>query len=74
MLEKLLANYCAPALAGIKPSSIVTYRKTDGEVLRREAECLGKELSRCGISIEILCECEKAQLLLHTAGKLLKNS
>ena len=64
MLERLIAYYCAPALAGIKPANIASCSKKQFMNLNSGLEKLNGELNRKDIFIEILCECEKRALLI----------
>lgn len=63
-LETLLAYYCAPAFAGIKPSNIATIQKSQMPNLHGEIDRLNKELNSRDIYIEILCECERHALVM----------
>ena len=56
MLEALLAYYCAPAFAGIKPSNLVSLNKLKFPDLHKELCRLNNELNPNDIYIEILCE------------------
>lgn len=62
MSEMLLAKHCAPALAGIKPANIVSCRKSFS--LNAELEKLNRELNRCDIYAEILCECKSRAVVI----------
>ena len=64
MLERLIAYYCAPALAGIKPSNIASCGKAQFPNLNSELKKLNNELNCRDIFIEILCECENRALLI----------
>ena len=64
MLERLIAYYCALALAGIKPANIASCSKKQFANLNFGLEKLNGELNRKDIFIEILCECEKRALLI----------
>lgn len=62
MLETLLAQHCAPALAGIKPANIVACPKSvisNGAIGK-----LNKELNSTGIYAEILCECKSRAIVM----------
>ncbi len=72
MLDLLLANHCAPAFWGIKPSSIATYNKDDCEDVHDEIEKLNSSLNKKDIYIEILCECEKRAVLMVYRKNVLK--
>ena len=63
-MEKLIAYHCAPALAGIKPSNIVTCYKDRIENLHEKIESLNCQLNKKDIYVEILCECEKKALVM----------
>ena len=73
-MEKLIAYHCAPALAGIKPSNIVTCYKNKIEKLNEKIEKLNSELNKKDIYIEILCECEKKALVMVYRKKLLEKT
>ena len=64
MLELLIAYYCAPALAGIKPSNIASCRKEYYPDLKTELKKLNGELNRKDIYIDVLCECESRVLVI----------
>lgn len=71
-METLLAYHCAPAFAGIKPSNIVTCRKSQFPDLYKDIDRLNNELNRKDIQIEILCECERRVLLIVYRKKVLE--
>lgn len=71
MLEAIIANHCAPALAGIKPANIVSCKKTDGQALYENIRQLNHELNGRDIYIEILCECHQRVLLIVYRRKVL---
>ena len=73
MLEELLAYYCAPALAGIKPANIVSCQKPLFPDLYRELDRLNSELNRKDIYIETLCECENHVLVMVYRKSVLEN-
>ena len=64
MLEALLAYYCAPAFAGIKPSNLVSLNNSEFPDLQRELYRLNSELNPKDIYIEILCECAERTLVI----------
>ena len=64
MMEELIAYHCAPALAGIKPANIFSFAKSKYPGYRGELSELAAELSRKGIRIEFLCECERRALVI----------
>ncbi|MBQ3110183.1 MAG: DUF3793 family protein [Clostridia bacterium] len=73
-MEKLIAYHCAPALAGIKPSNIVTCYKNKIKNINEKIEKLNNELNKKGIYVEILCECEKKALVMVYRKKLLEKT
>ncbi len=73
-MEKMIAYHCAPALAGIKPSNIVTCYKKKIENLGEKIEKLNKELNEKDIYVEILCECEKKALVMVYRRKVLEKT
>lgn len=64
LIEQLIAKHCAPALAGIKPSNIVSCQKSEIKNINDEIKKLNKQLNKKDIYIESLCECEKRVLLI----------
>lgn len=73
-MEKLIAYHCAPALAGIKPSNIVSVYKNRVENIHSQIERLNAELNGKGIFLEALCECEKKVLVMVYRKKELKKT
>ncbi len=63
-MEKIIAYHCAPALAGIKPSNIVTIYKNKTKDMHTALKRLNDELNFKGIYFEILCECNKKALVM----------
>lgn len=63
-MELLIANHCAPALAGIKPSSIVTCQKSNFPNVGEQVQRLNNELNHRDIYIEILCECKRRAIII----------
>lgn len=72
MLDLLLANHCAPALLGIKPSSIATYQKSKDDDIHAEVEKLNSSLNKNDIYIEILCECESRAVMIVYRKRVLE--
>lgn len=64
MFDMLIANNCAPALAGIKPSNIATCSKANFPNIHTDIERANESLNARGIFVEILCECEKSALII----------
>ena len=54
MSTKLLAQYCAPTLAGLKVSNLFTYQFTSLDLLNRSLEALNQLLNKKGIYFTIL--------------------
>lgn len=73
MTEKTIAYFCAPALAGIKPSNIVSFGKGESGNIHSEIEELNKKLNHKDIYFEILCECDRHTLIMVYRKKLLEN-
>lgn len=74
MIEILIAKHCAPALAGIKPSNIVTCQKSLVADIEKEVQRLNEQLNVRDIYIEILCECaERALLMVYRKSVLFKH-
>ena len=72
MLETMIAKYCGPALAGIKPGNLVACSKKKFPSLKSELERLRNELDAAGICIEVLCECDKRAVIFVYRGRQLK--
>lgn len=70
MMERLIAYYCAPALAGIKPANIISIQKCPE--FERDIISLNLLLNKRGIYIEILCKCKKRLLIMVYRKKLLE--
>lgn len=70
-IEKFLAYHCGPALAGIKPSNIASYKRGENPNLKHEIDILNSKLNRRGIYIEILCECDERILFMTYRRKKL---
>ena len=71
MLDNILANHCAPALAGIKPSNLVSCFKKDNPNILEDIEALNSKLNKKDIYIDIVCECPQRVLLIVYRGKKL---
>ncbi|MGI6031174.1 MAG: DUF3793 family protein [Eubacteriales bacterium] len=63
-LDQLLAQHCAPALAGIKPANLVACSRREFPQLEAHLARLAPLLASKGIQMRIVCGCEKRQLLL----------
>lgn len=64
MLDSILASHCAPALAGIKPSNIVSCFKSENPNIGEDVKALNDKLNEQDIFIDVLCECPKRFLLI----------
>ena len=73
MLEKIIARSCAPALAGIKPSNIVSCRKAVIPDVYDKLKKLNNELNPKDIYLEIICDCPKCVLVMVYRKQALKN-
>ncbi|MBR5535219.1 MAG: DUF3793 family protein [Clostridia bacterium] len=74
MMERMIAYHCAPALAGIKPSNVLTCYKSKTKNILGKIEKFNKELNRKGIYAQILYECEKKVLVMvYRRGVFEKN-
>lgn len=71
-MEKLIAYYCGPALAGIKPANIVACDKSKFSDINTEVEKLNSQLNCKDIFFRVLCEGEKKNLLIVYRSKVLK--
>ncbi len=75
MLEKVLVEYCAPTLAGIKPASMFTWKPVylQGEKAVLAIDELNEKLTYRGISIKVLKKSSEKYLLLVYREKILKD-
>ena len=64
MIEKIIAYYCAPALAGIKPANIVSCSKAKIKNIHNCIKILNNQLNPKDIYADILCECENRVLVM----------
>lgn len=70
-IERFLAYYCGPALAGIKPSNIAACSKAKNPDIISEIKRLNGVLNSKDIYIEILCDCkERFLIMLYRRKKL----
>lgn len=63
-LDQLLARHCAPALAGVKASNLVSCDRAEFPNLRAEAEEYNLAFAGRGVRLAILCRRKNRQLLL----------
>lgn len=71
-MEKLIAYYCGPALAGIKPANIVACDKGKFTDINSEVNKLNSQLNCKDIYFRVLCDGEKKTLLIVYRSKILK--
>ncbi len=71
-MEKLIAYYCGPALAGIKPANIVACDKSKFKDIHSQVERLNCQLNCKDIFFKVLCEGERKNLLLVYRSRVLK--
>lgn len=64
MLESIIASHCAPALAGIKPSNMISYSRKDSGDIAEEIRSLNEKLNVKDIYIDVLCSCPRRYLLI----------
>lgn len=62
--EEQLVNYCSPTLSGLKASNLISLKGRQRDEYRMLAAEYGRKLDILGISLRVLCECEKNMLLL----------
>ena len=74
MFEKTLAYFCAPALAGIKPSNLVSLQKVEIPDVHAQVMRFNETFSGIGICAEILCECDKRALVIIYRPALLEKT
>ncbi len=74
MVESIIAYYCAPALAGIKPSNIVSCKKDKIKNIDAELKRLNRELNKKDIYLKVLSEYEKYVLVIvYRHNKLMQH-
>lgn len=71
-MEKIIAYYCGPALAGIKPANIVACHKDKISDIHKKIDELNYQMNKRDIYFEIVCECEKRVLLMVYRKKILQ--
>lgn len=64
MIEHIIGYHCGPALAGIKPSNIVSLKKYQIADIHTKLDKLNEELNGKDIYFETLCECERCILVM----------
>ncbi len=72
MIEKLIAYYCGPSLAGIKPSNIASVSKEKYKNIHIKIKKLNEDLNKKDIYIRPLCECRKRVLVIVYRKKVLE--
>ncbi len=63
-LDRLLAAYCAPTLAGIKPASLVSCSRVQCPDLPKRLAQYRRAFAGRGVCFEIVCVCRGRYLLL----------
>lgn len=63
-LDRLIAAYCSPTLAGIKPASLVSCDKSLYPDLPQRLEEYGAAFAPRGLHFEIVCACKERWLLM----------
>lgn len=71
-LDECLIFHCAPALAGIKPSSLVSCSMLDYPAFVKELRELNRSLNPRGIYFTPVCGCKKRVLLLVYRARQLR--
>lgn len=71
-MEKIIAYHCAPALAGIKPSNLVSIFKDRVSDIHSEIEKLNRQLNCKDIYIEAIHECPSRVLAIVYRKKVLE--
>lgn len=72
LLERELAHHCAPALYGLKPANLVCFAKREFPELYTLLVDYQKEFARFGICLEVVCSCDRRDLVLVYQPKLLR--
>lgn len=73
-MEKIIAYHCAPAMAGIKPSNIVSCYRNKVEDIEGQIKRLNGQLNPKDIYIETICECKNRVLVMVYRKKVLKEA
>ena len=63
-MEFMVAYHCAPALAGIKPSNLVSFCSQKHSGLDARLAACNRQLGPSGICFEKVCKCKKRVLVL----------
>ncbi|MGM9613681.1 MAG: DUF3793 family protein [Butyricicoccus sp.] len=64
LLERELAHHCAPALCGLKSANLVCFAKREFPELHMLLAEYQKEFARFGICLEMVCSCDRRDLVL----------
>lgn len=72
MSEKVIAHFCAPALAGIKPSNIISCRMSEKAEIYAQLEKLNARLNKKDIYFEVLSEGSRRILIMVYRKKTLE--
>lgn len=62
--ESYVAFYCAPTLAGIKPSNLFTWRHSGKGRAKTHLDSLREKIVMSDLTADILCECRQYSLIL----------
>ncbi len=73
-MERTIAYYCAPALAGIKPANIVACHKSKISDINQKIRELNIQMNGRDIYFETLFECENRILVMVYRKKLLRKT
>ena len=71
-LESLIAFHCAPTLAGIKAANLFTWHHTREDMADGLIDAARSRLAPYGISMEILCRCERYALIFVYRADMLR--
>ena len=71
-MDHLLAAHCAPALAGIKPASLVSCQRSQFPQLSRQLEEYRRAFAPKDVHFRILCACSKRYLAQEKVVTLLE--
>jgi len=72
--ESCVAFYCAPTLAGIKPSNLFTWRHVKKDDSRGHIDNLKRKFAGSELSVETLCECSHYSLVFIYRREMLENT
>lgn len=64
IFDKILAFHCAPALTGLKPANLFSYRKDSSSGIEPVIDDFNRKFNSLGLYIKKLCECDRRYLFL----------